>query len=523
MRPPPFLRRAAVPEGLRQAAALEMAAAFIVGAGWFAAVTVLLAKPLPESAATAVAVITLDVVVVLLTARYWDIPYAVTVGVASVVALDWYFIPPTHALELPDARNSLALVTYLLMASLLGELAVRARRTAVEAESARAGLAEEQAALRRVATIVARQPPPEAVFAAVTEEIGRQLGADVATLSRFNPDGTASVVASWSASGPSLEVGWRYPLEGLNVTGEVFRTGRGARVDSFQGAAGSWAATLRQLGVRSAAGCPITVDGSVWGAVVVASRSTEPVDEAVETRLSDFTDLIATAIDNAQARVDLLASRTRLVAAADEARRRIERDLHDGVQQRLVSLALGVRLVRDDAADGADVVPRLDEISTALTGTLDELRELSRGIHPAILTEGGLRPALAVLARRSAVPVELEVGDIGRLPSPVEVGVYYVTSEALTNVAKHARASVVRVTLRLAGSVLELRIDDDGVGGADRDGGSGLTGLEDRVQALGGRLELTSPPGAGTTLVATFPVLVADSAAPGEDRAEGRA
>ncbi|GAA4696567.1 histidine kinase [Nocardioides conyzicola] len=500
---------------------VEMTLAFLVGAAWFATTTVLLAKPLPESLAVSLAMIAFDVGLVVVVARVWDIAYAVTIGVASVVALDWYFIPPTHDVELPDARNMLALVSYLLMASLLGELAVRARRLAVRAEVARSALADEQAALRRVATLVARQTAPDEVFAVVTEEVGRHLRADLATMVRYHTDGTATVVAAWSTSGARATPGTRLSLEGDNVAEMVHRTRRPARMDSFEHARGPWAASLRELGVRSSAGSPITVDGTVWGVMVVSSRSDLPVPEGIETRLGEFTELVATAVANAQARTDLISSRSRLVRAADESRRRIERDLHDGVQQRLVGLALNVRLTREMARDGTDITPQLTEVETSLVSAVDELRELSHGIHPAILTEGGLRPALGVLGRRSGVPVELDIGAVGRLAAPVEVGVYYVTSEALTNIAKHAGASVVRVALEVTETDVRLTVADDGVGGADRDRGSGLTGLEDRVHALGGRLEVSSPPGVGTTIVAVLPLPRDESPGIGDQETDG--
>ena len=424
-----------------------MVLALAAGAVWFALSTLLLARPFPQSLAVTIGVVLLDVVVVVAVAHSWDIPSAVTVGVASVVALDWYFIPPTHKETFPDSRNALALVAYLLMASLLGQLAVRARRRAVLAEGARVELEGEQGAVRRVATLVARETAPADVFAAITEEGGRLIGADLTTMVRYEPDGMATVVAAWSTSAQLLPVGTRLNLEGSNVPALVRDTGRPARIDSLDGASGSLAATLRDLGVRSSTGTPIVVAGTVWGAMVAESRSAvSPAGS--EQRLEQFTELAATAVANAEARTELTASRRRIVAAADGARRHIERDLHDGVQQRLVALALRLRLAKDIAGDGTDVRPQLSEIEEGLVGTVDELRELSHGIHPAILSEGGLRPALATLARRSALPVELDVrGDLGRLPEAVEVGTYYVVSEALNNVAKHAQASAVSVSV----------------------------------------------------------------------------
>ena len=249
------------------------------------------------------------------------------------------------------------------------------------------------------------------------------------------------------------------------------------------------------MGVRSSAGCPILVDGRLWGVMVASSTSPEPTPAGTETRLEEFTELVATAIANAETRAELTASRARIVATGDEARRHLERDLHDGVQQRLVSLALELRVAEKLApSEGHDeLVQQLSHIGEGMIAAVDELREVSHGIHPAILSEGGLRPALSTVARRSPVPVELEIRDVGRLPEPVEVGVYYVVSEALTNVIKHAQASFVQVDLEADEEAVRLRVQDDGVGGADAGHGSGLIGLKDRVHALGGRIEIASP------------------------------
>ena len=484
-----------------------MALAFAVGAAWFALSTGIVASPLPDSVVVTAAVLALDVLVVLAVARYWDIPYAVTVGVASVVALDWYYLPPTHPATVPDARNSLALAAYLLMAALLGELAVRARRNAIRSEVARVELAGEQAALRRVATLVARETPPEQVFASVTDEVGKLLGVEIATMLRYETDGTATVVAARSSNSHRfIPVGTRVGLEGDNVAAAVQHSGRPTRVDDFAHRPGALAARMRDLGVRSSAGSPISVAGHVWGVMVAASTSAEPLPAGIETRLGEFTELTATAVANAQTRSELTASRARIVAAADEARRHIERDLHDGVQQRLVSLALGVRLASDVAGDPEDIRPQLGVIEEGLLGAVEDLRELSHGIHPAILSEGGLRPALATLARRSQIPVELSVSVPDRLPAPIEVGLYYVVSETLTNVVKHAHASALRVELEADEFMVRLTARDDGVGGADPGHGTGMVGLVDRVHALGGRIEIASPSGGGTSLLVTLPL-----------------
>jgi signal transduction histidine kinase len=292
------------------------------------------------------------------------------------------------------------------------------------------------------------------------------------------------------------------------ASAEVYRTGRGARVDAmdWESGSGSVAATARRLGIVSTVVSPIVVEGRLWGGLSVASTS-ELLPPDVEERLANFTELVATAIANAESKAELDASRTRIVTAADEARRRIERDLHDGTQQRLVSLALAVRALEADVApDASDLRSRLSSIVNGLNDAVMELQELSRGIHPAILTQGGLAPALRTLARRSAVPVELDVTIDAKLPQPIEVATYYVASEALANAAKHARASRIDVSLTAPDGRLLLEIQDDGVGGADPSHGSGLVGLTDRVEALGGSIRVESQLGDGTRITAELPL-----------------
>ncbi len=372
-------------------------------------------------------------------------------------------------------------------------------------------LADEQAALRRVATLVARGVLPETVFAAVTEEVGRLLGTDLAAMGRYESDDTATGLATWAAEGEHHPlVPGRWSLDGGDVASMVARTGRSVRIDDYDGATGRIAAYVRdELGVASSAGSPIVVEGRLWGALFVHSRQIhQPLPQDTESRLSKFTELVATAIANTESRTELTASRARVVAAADETRRRIERDLHDGAQQRLVSLALELRGAEAGVPAGLDELKaQLSQTTRGLTEVLEDLQEISRGIHPAILSKGGMGSALKTLARRSAVPVELEVRAGGRLPEPVEVAVYYVVAEALTNAAKHADASVVHVDVEASDAVVRLSIRDDGIGGADqRGGGSGLVGLRDRVEALGGKIEIASPVGSGTTLIVTLPV-----------------
>jgi signal transduction histidine kinase len=221
----------------------------------------------------------------------------------------------------------------------------------------------------------------------------------------------------------------------------------------------------------------------------------------------DFTELVATALGNAESRAELAASRTRIVAAADDTRRRIERDLHDGTQQRLVSLGLELRLAQGMVpAELPQLDTELGSVADQLNGVVDDLREIARGIHPAILSKGGLRPALKTLARRSTVPVILDVTIARRLPAPIEVAAYYVVAEALTNAAKHAQASEIAVSVETQDRDLRLLVRDNGIGGANATKGSGLVGLKDRVEALGGRLQLSSPSAAGTSLSISIPL-----------------
>ena len=368
-------------------------------------------------------------------------------------------------------------------------------------------LLEDQAALRRVATLVAHAASPTEVFTSVTEEVGRLLGAPSTRLLRYEPDGTATVVAARSDSGMEIPVGSRLSLEGDNIAASVLRTGGAARMDSFEGASGPVAVLLRQLGIRSAVGGPIVVAGRLWGVMIAAWTRPEPIAADVEARLAQFTELVATAIANADSRTELAASRARVVTAGDETRRRIERDLHDGTQQRLVSVALDLRAAEAIVpAEQTELKEQLSRAARDLGGALEDLREIARGIHPAILSRGGLAPALKTLARRSAVPVQLDVRADRRLPEPVEVAAYYVVSEALTNVVKHAQASMVRVDLNTDDATVVLSIDDDGVGGAEPGHGSGLVGLKDRIEAVGGTIDVVSPPGEGTSLLVRIPL-----------------
>jgi len=368
-------------------------------------------------------------------------------------------------------------------------------------------LAEEQAALRRVATLVARGAPPAELFEAVVTEIGRLFpDAEAAALSRYETGDTLTMIGKWSRAGGYVPVGERYPLESGTVGSLIDETRRPGRVDVDAEAFKSLPTVVRDLGWVSVVGAPILVEGRLWGLVGISSTTEQSLPLSTEERLTEFTELVATAIANAESRAELTASRARIVATADAARRRIERDLHDGAQQQLVSLALELRAAQTALPSGlTDQRAELSHVVEGLTTVLEELREISSGIHPAILSEGGLEPALKMLARRSPIPVKLDVRVEGRLRESVEVAAYYVVAEMLTNAAKHAHASAVYVDVAGANGVLRLSVRDDGVGGADPARGSGLVGLRDRVEALGGTVAVDSPRGDGTVIEVALP------------------
>ncbi|MEV6859499.1 DUF4118 domain-containing protein [Streptosporangium subroseum] len=370
-------------------------------------------------------------------------------------------------------------------------------------------IAEEQAGLRRIATLVARGTPPAELFNAVACEMGLIMKVDRVAIRRYEPDHT-TLVGSWSAqNGPdfALPIGSCWPLDEPSVSSLVLRTGRPARMTDRDRTDGEISAWARSHGIVFSVGCPILVEAYLWGVVVASSLSSGPRFEGAEERMLDFTELVAIAILNAQTRTELAASRARVVAASDETRRRIERDLHDGAQQRLVSLGLELRSAETTVPPQMSRLrEQLSQTVQGLMGVMGDLQELSRGLHPPILSKGGLEPALQMLTRRSAVPVELEVRADRRLPEPVEVAIYYIASEALTNVAKHAHASIVHIAFSLDEAAVQLSINDDGIGGADSGRGSGLIGLSDRVETLGGTIKVTSPVGGGTSLLVKIPV-----------------
>jgi signal transduction histidine kinase len=397
--------------------------------------------------------------------------------------------------ELPaDAESRIAAFTELVATAISN----------TEARSEVHRLADQQAALRRVATLVAREPSPEQVFAAVAEELKRLFDARATAVGRLEPDGTMTIAAASGTAPDELSVGSRFNPDSSLALAEVMRTGRSARVDGYNHAPERIGQLAQRLGIRCSVAVPIIVDGSPWGALGAATeREQFPAD--AEQRMAAFTELAATAISNIQTRSDLAASRARLVAATDDERRRVVRDLHDGAQQRLVHTIITLKLAQQAMENQEDYLSEL--VSEALEHAeqaTGELRDLAHGILPAALTRDGLSAGVAALASRTPVPVEIDVS-VGRLPTPVEATAYFVVAEALTNVAKYARARHATVTARIADGTLVLEVRDDGIGGARADG-SGLVGLADRLAALDGRLRIESPAGGGTLLAAAIPL-----------------
>jgi PAS domain S-box-containing protein len=375
----------------------------------------------------------------------------------------------------------------------------------VEAKLAEVGrLAQEQRALRRVATLVASEATPERVFTAVSEETARVLEVNASAVFRYEGDDSATVVGRHDRDGVGVyAVGDRIFADDNTAIGRARDSGLPARIEDYFAIDTDVAKTMRDVGYRSTVAAPIFVSGIPWGAIAIAAREALPRES--EARLMGFCELVSLAVASAQAREDLQSSRARLVKSGDEQRRKLERNLHDGAQQRLVSLALTLRLARSKLqSDPASLEAILAGAANELDLALEELRELARGLHPAALTEQGLAPAVRALGGR--LPIDVEVDDLNeRLPDYLEATAYYICSEALTNVAKHARATHARVRFHREGNVLRFEITDDGRGGADGRG-SGILGLRDRAESAGGTLFVISPPGKGTVVTATLPV-----------------
>ncbi|MGX7678598.1 DUF4118 domain-containing protein [Jatrophihabitans sp. DSM 45814] len=436
---------------------------------------------------------------VVVTAAIGGVAPALTAAVIGFGAGDFFFTPPYDSLGIHPSADWVALTAFVVVGAIVGTA------TGVLIDQL-ASLANEQAALRRVATLVARAAPPDELLAAVCQVVGELLAVDTTTMHRYGGDDAITVVANWDKTGHRTPLGTSYLLGGHNISTLVAQTGGPARIDDYTHSSGPLAARARETGSRSGVGTPVTVEGRLWGVMIVGSTR-EPLPADTEARLADFTDLVATAIANAESRAELAASRARVLASADEARRRIERNLHDGAQQRLVSLGLELRLAQNmTPAELPELNARLAGAANSVTDIGDELREISRGVHPEVLSKGGIGPAIKMLARRSAIPVELDVRASQRLPDWLEVAAYYVVSEALTNAAKHSQASLVHISFETKDAVVQLSVRDDGIGGADPTQGSGLIGLRDRVEAFGGKIEIASTAAIGTRLQVSIPI-----------------
>jgi PAS domain S-box-containing protein len=376
-----------------------------------------------------------------------------------------------------------------------------------EARAEVARLADEQAALRRVATLVAHGAHPSAVFDAVTREVAEVLDASAVSLARYDDD-VITVVAQFGTA--YVRIGERLPLGGTNVTSTVLRTGKTARLDDLAEASGRIGDVARRAGVRSTVGAPVIVDGRMWGVLAAIWVDREPPPDDTEGRLASFAELLDTAIANADSRDELTASRARLLAAGDDARRRVVRDLHDGAQQRLVhttvTLKLAQQALHEDRSHAETLLAEtlLAEALGSAERATAEVRELAHGVLPSVLTNGGLRAGVDAFVSRLDLPVDFDVSS-ERLPPDIEASAYFIVAEALTNVVKHARATRATVSAAADAGVLTLEVRDDGVGGANPDG-HGLMGIADRVDALGGRLRIESTDGGGTMLAARLPL-----------------
>jgi signal transduction histidine kinase/ketosteroid isomerase-like protein len=382
-----------------------------------------------------------------------------------------------------------------------GEDAVR-----VPARGEAARVAEEQAALRRIATLVAHGVSQLELFTAVTEELGWLVAADPTSLMRVGPDDTLTLVAAWSARNAEFPIGSQQPVDdSLRALLDAARPWRWGPEDQLP-PSGPFVEEARALGIRTSVAVPIVVDGRVWGVLFASSTEDRPLAEDAEARIAGFSELVATAIANAESRAELVASRARLAATADETRRRIQRDVHDGAQQRLVQAVVTLKMAKavldEESGPASDLV---DEALQNAERAAVDLRELVRGILPASLTRGGLRAGVESLVESTGVPVSVEIPS-QRLPLGLETTAYFVVAEALTNVVKHARANASHVRATIDGARLRVEVEDDGVGGADPGDGTGIVGLADRVAAAGGELTITSPAGKGTTVVAELPM-----------------
>jgi PAS domain S-box-containing protein len=367
-------------------------------------------------------------------------------------------------------------------------------------------IANEQTALRRVATLVARQATSEELLAAVAREIAELLGAPWSSVLRYDSQGNVTLVGAWGEQ-PPLVVGDTWPLNQAVTAGVIWRTRKPASVDVAEFDS-SLASAMLSAGLRFATGAPIVVEGELWGAITVLERTRDALPPEVVGRLESFTELVATAVANATARSELVAARRRVIEAADVARAKVTRDMHDGAQQKFVNSLINLQLAQDKwSSDPPRARELLDIGAQEADLGIELLRELAAGLHPTILSDMGLQAALESLAARAPIPVELEVAD-AELPPSLQTGVYFFCSEALTNVIKHSSATLASVRVATADGWLGIEVRDDGVGGAGIGaGGSGLLGLSDRIASLEGAFSVSSPEGgAGTTLIARVPL-----------------
>jgi PAS domain S-box-containing protein len=383
----------------------------------------------------------------------------------------------------------------------------RTEKRLVQYQETLRDVAREQAALRRVATLVARGGTFATILGAVAEEAGELISTDMALIARYGPGASATGVVGWRRDGAPVRLGMDVKLGGQDVASLVFSTGRPARVERSGEPSGEIALSVAGGAAQSSLGVPITVEGRLWGIMTVSLEREEILPPDTEERLVGFTELAATAIANADSRAQLVAARRRVIEAADAARAQLARDLHDGAQQRFLTGLLDLQLAQQKRLSDPGRSQELVDLGVAqVEAGVQTLRELAAGVHPAILTEMGLKAALDALATRMPVPLSTEVDGL-RLPEALEASVYFFCSEALANVVKHARASAVSLRVRAADGELQVEVRDDGVGGALAGaGGTGLVSLHDRIGALEGSLTVSSPPGAGTTLLARVPL-----------------
>jgi signal transduction histidine kinase len=487
--------------------AFDASIAFLASAGFFLLTD---AIPIRGHVIPIVALGCVYVYTVLLAAGWRGPLYAVPLAIAGGLGFDSFYIPPTREFGASDWQSWLAVAVYISVGVLIGVVGGQSRRRAEVSEHERGRLAEDQAAVRRVATLVAQGVPANELFHAVVREVGTIFGADFSGLIRHEDDASVTPMATWAAVGEHPPVPARWSSEPGDPVAMIAGMDGPARVDDWTTVPGPIAAFVRgELGVTSSVGSPIVVDGRLWGGLAVHSKQPAPLPPDTERRLMNFTELVATAIANTDARDQLTASRARLLTAGDEARRCVVRDLHDGAQQRLVHMIMTLKLAQRALQEDDDKAESLvgDALVQAVQANA-ELRELVQGILPSVLTRGGLRAGIDTVVERLDLPVEVDL-PAERFPAEIEASVYFVVAEALTNVMKHSHGRHAEVTASSEDRMLRVQVRDDGIGGADPDG-AGLVGLRDRVTALGGHLEVDSPAGGGTLLTARLPLAVVE-------------